>query len=73
MTNKLYKSTFFMYIPLLLMARVPAFPALRCTLSFSESGMSDRTVAALAAILTVTTIISLLIVFRLTKGKVKIV
>ena len=35
--------------------------------------MSDGTAAALATILTVTTIISLLIVFRLTKGKVKIV
>ncbi len=35
--------------------------------------MSDGTAAALATILTVTTIISLVIVFRLTKGKVKIV
>ena len=35
--------------------------------------MSDGTAAALATILTTTTIISLLIVFRLTKGKVKIV
>jgi iron(III) transport system permease protein len=35
--------------------------------------MSDGTAAALATILTVTTILSLLIVFRLTKGKVKIV
>ena len=35
--------------------------------------MSDGTAAALATILTATTIISLLIVFRLTKGKVKIV
>ncbi len=35
--------------------------------------MSDGTAAALATILTVTTIISLLIVFRITKGKVKIV
>ncbi len=35
--------------------------------------MSDGTAAALATILTVTTIISLLTVFRLTKGKVKIV
>ncbi len=35
--------------------------------------MSDGTAAALATILTVTTIVSLLIVFRLTKGKVKIV
>ncbi len=35
--------------------------------------MSDGTAAALATILTVTTIISLLLVFRLTKGKVKIV
>ncbi len=35
--------------------------------------MSDGTAAALATILTVTTIISLLVVFRLTKGKVKIV
>ncbi len=35
--------------------------------------MSDGTAAALATILTMTTIISLLIVFRLTKGKVKIV
>ena len=35
--------------------------------------MSDGTAGALATILTVTTIISLLIVFRLTKGKVKIV
>jgi iron(III) transport system permease protein len=35
--------------------------------------MSDGTAAALATILTVTTIISLRIVFRLTKGKVKIV
>ena len=35
--------------------------------------MSDGTAAALATILTLTTIISLLIVFRLTKGKVKIV
>ena len=35
--------------------------------------MSDGTAAALATILTVTTIISLLIVFRATKGKVKIV
>ena len=35
--------------------------------------MSDGTAAALATILTVTTIISLLIVFRLTKGKVQIV
>ena len=35
--------------------------------------MSDGTAAALATILTVTTIMSLLIVFRLTKGKVKIV
>lgn len=35
--------------------------------------MSDGTAAALATILTLTTIISLLIVFRATKGKVKIV
>ncbi len=35
--------------------------------------MSDGTAGALATILTVTTIISLLIVFRATKGKVKIV
>ena len=35
--------------------------------------MSDGTAAALATILTLTTIISLLIVFRVTKGKVKIV
>ena len=35
--------------------------------------LCDGTAAALATILTVTTIISLLIVFRLTKGKVKIV
>ena len=35
--------------------------------------MSDGTAGALATILTVTTIISLLIVFRMTKGKVKIV
>ena len=35
--------------------------------------MSDGTAGALATILTLTTIISLLIVFRLTKGKVKIV
>ncbi len=35
--------------------------------------MSDGTAAALATILTATTIVSLLIVFRLTKGKVKIV
>ena len=35
--------------------------------------MSDGTAAALATILTGTTIVSLLIVFRLTKGKVKIV
>ena len=35
--------------------------------------MSDGTAAALATILTVTTIISLVIVFRATKGKVKIV
>lgn len=35
--------------------------------------MSDGTAAALATILTVTTILSLVIVFRLTKGKVKIV
>ncbi len=35
--------------------------------------MSDGTAAALATILTLTTILSLLIVFRLTKGKVKIV
>lgn len=35
--------------------------------------MSDGTAGALATILTITTIISLLIVFRLTKGKVKIV
>ena len=35
--------------------------------------MSDGTAAALATILTITTIISLLIVFRATKGKVKIV
>ncbi|MDO5444823.1 MAG: iron ABC transporter permease [Eubacteriales bacterium] len=35
--------------------------------------MSDGTAGALATILTVTTIISLVIVFRLTKGKVKIV
>lgn len=35
--------------------------------------MSDGTAAALATILTVTTILSLLLVFRLTKGKVKIV
>ena len=35
--------------------------------------MSDGTAAALATILTVTTIISLVVVFRLTKGKVKIV
>ncbi len=35
--------------------------------------MSDGTAAALATILTVTTILSLLIVFRATKGKVKIV
>ena len=35
--------------------------------------MSDGTAAALATILTVSTIISLVLVFRLTKGKVKIV
>lgn len=35
--------------------------------------MSDGTAAALATILTITTIISLVIVFRVTKGKVKIV
>jgi len=35
--------------------------------------MSDGTAAALATILTLTTIISLVIVFRVTKGKVKIV
>ena len=35
--------------------------------------MNDGPASALATILTVTTIISLLIVFRLTKGKVKIV
>ena len=35
--------------------------------------MSDGTAGALATILTITTIISLLVVFRLTKGKVKIV
>lgn len=35
--------------------------------------MSDGTAGALATILTVTTMVSLLIVFRLTKGKVKIV
>ena len=35
--------------------------------------MSDGTAAALATILTLTTIVSLLIVFRVTKGKVKIV
>ena len=35
--------------------------------------MSDGTAAALATILTVTTIISLVVVFHLTKGKVKIV
>ena len=35
--------------------------------------MSDGTAGALATILTLTTIISLIIVFRLTKGKVKIV
>lgn len=35
--------------------------------------MSDGTAGALATILTVTTMISLLVVFRLTKGKVKIV
>ncbi len=35
--------------------------------------MSDGTAGALATILTVTTIISLVVVFRLTKGKVKIV
>lgn len=35
--------------------------------------MSDGTAAALATILTLTTIVSLVIVFRLTKGKVKIV
>ena len=35
--------------------------------------MSDGTAAALATILTLTTIISLVIVFRATKGKVKIV
>ena len=35
--------------------------------------MSDGTAGALATILTLTTVISLLIVFRLTKGKVKIV
>ena len=35
--------------------------------------MSDGTAAALATILTVTTILSLLIVFRLTRGKVKVV
>ncbi|MBR2528212.1 MAG: iron ABC transporter permease [Blautia sp.] len=35
--------------------------------------MSDGTAGALATILTVTTILSLLIIFRLTKGKVKIV
>ena len=35
--------------------------------------MSDGTAGALATILTVTTIISLLVVFRATKGKVKIV
>ena len=35
--------------------------------------MSDGTAAALATILSVTTVASMLIVFRLTKGKVKIV
>ena len=35
--------------------------------------MNDGTAGALATILTITTIVSLLIVFRLTKGKVKIV
>ena len=35
--------------------------------------MSDGTAAALATILTITSIVSLLIVFRLTKGKVKVV
>lgn len=35
--------------------------------------MSDGTAAALATILTLTTIVSLVIVFRVTKGKVKIV
>ena len=35
--------------------------------------MSDGTAAALATILTLTTIVSLVIVFRATKGKVKIV
>ena len=35
--------------------------------------MSDGTAAALATILTVTTVISLLLVFRATKGKVKII
>ena len=35
--------------------------------------MSDGTAAALATILTLTTIASLVIVFRATKGKVKIV
>ena len=35
--------------------------------------MSDGTAAALATILTLTTVLSLLIVFRVTKGKVKII
>ena len=35
--------------------------------------MNDGPASALATILTVTTIISLLVVFRATKGKVKIV
>ncbi|MBE5797912.1 MAG: iron ABC transporter permease, partial [Clostridiales bacterium] len=35
--------------------------------------MSDGTAAALATILSVTTVASMLIVFRVTKGKVKIV
>ena len=63
---------------------LPAGPLLRCR-RWDETStiavaiyqevvrMSDGTAAALATILTVTTIISLLIVFRLTKGKVKIV
>ena len=35
--------------------------------------MSDGPAAALATILTLTTVLSLLIVFRVTKGKVKII
>ena len=35
--------------------------------------MSDGTAAALATILSVSTVVSLLVVFKLTKGKVKIV